>query len=186
MTVVQNRAITRVKLSQLASRMLKAGRLSTDTYLELAKDKSANGQAIAVLFLATLGYSIGYTLLIGPLALDSILVGILTYLIISLMAGLLWAITTFLVGTKLFKGKTGCWGLARPLFFASSPGILFVLIAIPQDLISRGVAAAVAIWIVACGVVALKTAMGFSYQRSMLTYIVGFLVGIAISYFFGR
>ncbi len=164
--------------------MLKASRLRSDTFLELKEDESATGQAIAALFLACLSYGIGFTLFTKPLALDAVLVGILTYLILSLLAGLIWAIMAFLVGTKLFQGKTRFWGLARPLFFSASPGTLFILIAVPLDFVSRTVAAAVSAWVIIGGVVALKNAMGFGYDRSMLTYIVGFLIGIAIAGFF--
>src|SRR2546428_5064925 len=175
MSEMQDRAITKVKLSQLWSRMLRTARFKSDAYLELANDKGATGQAVAVLFLAALSYAFGFTLFNGPLVLYSVLVGILTSLLLSLIAGLVWAITVFLVGTKLFQGKTRFWDLARPLFFATAPGIFFVFIAIPAEVVFRGVTAVVAFWIIACGVVATKNAMGFSYTRSMLTYTVGFL-----------
>lgn len=181
---VQARGITRDKLRQLASRMLGASRFSSDTYLELKEDETATGQAVAALFFACLAYGIGFTLFTVQIALDSVLVGILANLILSLLAGLVWAFTAFLVGTKLFQGKTHFWGLARPLFFSSSPGIFFILLPVPLDLATRAVAVVVSAWIVVAGVVALKNAMGFGYDRSMLTYIVGFLIGIALAGFF--
>jgi hypothetical protein len=181
---VQARAITGEKLRQLVSRVFKASRFNSDAYLELKEDEKATGQAVAALFLACLGYAIGFTLFTVQLALDAVLVGILANLLLSLLAALVWAITAFLVGTKLFQGKTRFWGLARPLFFSASPGILFILIAVPLDFVSRAIAAAVSAWVIIAGVVALKNAMGFGYDRSMLTYIVGFLIGIALAGFF--
>ncbi len=165
--------------------MLRVAQFNRETYLELREDKNANGQAVAALFLACLSYGIGFALFNGALALDDILVGILANLILSLLAGLLWAITAFLVGTKLFRGKTQFWQLARPLFFSATPGIFFILIAIPVAFISRGLTAGVAVWVVVGGVIAVKNSMGFGYDRSMLTYIVGFLIGIALAGFFG-
>ncbi len=165
--------------------MLRVARFNRETYLELREDKSANGQAVAALFLACLSYGIGFTLFNQPLALDNIIVGILANLILSLLAGLLWAITAFLVGTKLFRGKAQFWQLARPLFFSATPGIFFILIAIPVDFISRAVTAGLAVWVVIGGVIAVKNSMGFGYDRSMLTYIVGFLIGIALAGFLG-
>ncbi len=164
--------------------MLKVFRFDSQTYLELKEDKNATGQAVAALFLACLGRGIGNSLQ-PPLAIDLVLVGILAGLILSLVAGLLWSITAFLVGTKLFQGKAQFWQLARPLFFSASPGIFFVLTATPVSLVSAATGAIVATWIIVGGVIALKNAMGFSYNRSMLTYIVGFLIGIAVAGFLG-
>ena len=161
--------------------MIKASQFSSYTYLELREDESATGQAVAALFLACLSYGIGFTLFTVQLVLYSVLVGILANLILSLLAALVWAITAFLVGTRLFRGKTRFWGLARPLFFSASPGILFILIPVPLDFVSRAVAAVVSAWVIIAGVVAVKNAMGFGYDRSLLTYIVGFLIGIAIA-----
>ena len=172
--------------------MLKTARFDSETYLEIRNDKNATSQAVAVLFLAGLGYSIGYTLRVGPLTLDNIIVSILTRVILSLIVGLVWSITTFLIGTKLFRGKSSFWELARPMFFSAAPFILFIFLGIPAqlfvgsiDVLGGVLYVVVAFWGIIAGVLALKTAMGFGYDRGMLTYIVGWLALIAISQFFG-
>jgi hypothetical protein len=87
-----------------------------------------------------------------------------------------WSATVFVVGTKLFQGRTGYWQLARPLFFSTAPGMLFVLIAIPSSIVITAVAIVASAWIVSAEFVALKNAMGFNNQRALLTTVVALLV----------
>ena len=165
-----------------------AARFRQDTLLDLRNDEKATGQAIGVLFLCALSYGLGLSLAnartFNDFSLDRILVTILVTAISSMAAGLVWSITTFLVGTKLFKGSTSYWGLVRPLFFSVSPALFFVLIAIPVDLASPVVTAIVATWVIIAEVFAIKNAMGFTTQRSMLTFIVGSLTLILVQGFF--
>ncbi len=165
--------------------MWKVSRLSSSTYLELRNDETATGQSIAVLFFASLSYAIGFGLLFEPFGLYGLVVGIMARLILSMFAALIWALIAFFLGTKLFQGKASFWQVARPLFFSATPGVFLVLIGIPFESFYRTVAAILAAWIIIGGVIALKNSMGFGYNRSMLTYIVGFLAGIAIAGFFG-
>lgn len=179
--------ITRSKLAETWFRMRKVARLDGPTYLELKQDQRATGQAVGVLALASLGYGVGFSLLLayrlGGLAPVEVIINILANTILSLFAALVWAFTAFLVGTILFKGKSTFWELVRPLFFSASPGILFVLLAIPNFLVSLVVTPIVSGWILIGGVLAVKNAMGFGYDRSMLTFIVGVLILILVSGF---
>jgi len=162
-------------------------RFNNRIYQEVRDDNSATSQAVAVLFLAGLGYSLGYTFRVGPFDLESIIVSIFTRVLLSLLVGLLWAITTFLVGTKLFRGKAQFWEVTRPMFFSAAPFVFFIFVAIPlhlfiggTDVVGGAIYAVVALWGLVAGLVALKNAMGFGYDRGMLTYIVGWLALIAI------
>src|SRR5437879_7194252 len=106
-------------------------------------DTTSTGQAVGVLVLAALAYGIGYTAQTQfqrhDLSIYGMIVGSLANTVTVCFAAFVWAATTFLGGTKLFKGKTGHWELERPLIFASSPLPLFLLIPIPvPQLIVRG------------------------------------------------
>jgi Yip1-like protein len=164
--------------------MLRVFRFNSQNYLELRDDENATGQAVAALFLVALSYAVGFALFIGPFDFYSLLVGVMSQLILSMLAGLIWAGTAFLVSTKLLRGKAKFWQVARPLFFSYTPGLLFVLIAIPVEPVYLAVTVVVFVWMIAGGVVALKNAIGFGYDRSMLAYIVGFLIGILVAGFF--
>ena len=183
LSLPQSPAITKVKIRQLWSRMRRVLRFNSGVYLELRNDETATGQSIATLFIASLGYAIGYSFLFLPFEPYILVVSITARLILSLSAGLVWALVAFFLGTKLFKGSAKFWQVARPLFFSVTPGIFFVLMGISVEQVYRPVAAIVATWIVVGGVVALKNSMGFSYNRSMLIYIVGFLGFIVLGGF---
>ncbi len=169
------------------SRMKKVARFNGATFLELRNDAKATGQAVAVLAFASLSYGVGLALSnansSGNFALYGIIVVTLATVLLSMIALLIWSMTSFLVGTKLFKGTTSFFGLLRPLFFSASPGLLLVLYSIP--LAGRVVAAVVFGWMLVAEVFAIKNAMGFDMQRSMLTFIVGFLILFLVATTFG-
>lgn len=162
--------------------MLKVARFDAATLRDLKEDEKATGQSVAVVALAGTSYGLGIALIDtanqGVFSVTALALGTLLGVMTSLFAALVWSITTFLIGTKLFKGSTSYWGLVRPLFYSASPALLFVLIAIPVMPVRQVVGAVVWGWTLIGGVFALKHSMGFSSQRSMLTFIVA--VGILI------
>lgn len=166
----------------MLSRMLKVARFDATTLRDLKQDEKATGQSVAVVALAGTSYGLGIGLIDaaeqGVFSATALLLGTLLGVITSLFASLVWSITTFLIGTKLFKGSTGYWGLVRPLFYSTSPALLFVFIAIPVLPVRQAIGAIVWGWTLLAGVFALKYSMGFSSERSMLTFIVA--VGILI------
>jgi len=191
---------SKLQLGLMWSRMKKASRLDQQGVLELKTDVTATGQAVAVLVLAALAYGIGYTAQTQfqghNLSIYGIIVGSLANVVTVCFAAFVWSATTFLVGTKLFQGKTSYWELARPLFFASSPFLLFLLIIVPIPPIMvqgrvpiywfQGIIAIVAvIWLFLSQVFALKQVMGLSLRRTVLTVAVGLLILAFIGIQFG-
>jgi ABC-type uncharacterized transport system permease subunit len=180
----QTRPITRQKLQQLGSRIIRIARFDKDIFSELKEDRSATGQAVAVLLLVGLSYGLGFSIFSGfqtnSLSANQLISGTLANMIFTDFAAFIWAATVFLVGTKLFQGKTGFWELARPLFFSAAPGILFILIAIPARPVIIVTAIIASAWIVSAEFVALKSAMGFNSQRALLTSVVGLLILVFI------
>ena len=141
--------------------------------------------------LSALAYGIGFSAQTQfqkhNMSFYGIIVGSLAGTITVCFAAFVWLATTFLVGTKLFRGKTGFWELARPLFFASSPFFLFLLITIPvPPILVQGnvslywfqgaVAVAAVVWLFLSQVFALKQVMGLSMRRTILTVAVGLLI----------
>lgn len=164
----------------MGTRVVQTARLDTSMIQELRDDKTATGQALAVILLVGLCYGLGYNILNGlsahDLSPDQTISGTIFNLIITDFSVFVWSATLFLVGTKLFQGKTGYWQLARPLFFSTAPGALFILIAIPFRPIIIAAAVVAAAWIVVAGFVVLKSVMGFNMQRALLTSVVGLLI----------
>lgn len=159
---------------------MKVARLDKSTIQELGEDKTATGQALAVLLLVGLCYGIGYSVFNGiqvnNLSPTQTISGTIANLIFTDFAAFVWSATIFLVGTKIFQGKTGYWQLARPLFFSTAPGMLFILIGIPFRPLIVSSAIIASAWILLAGFVVLKSVMGFNLQRALLTSVVGLLI----------
>ena len=176
----QERPITGRKIQQLGSRIYRVARFDRGTFRELKEDENATGQAVAVLLLVGLFYGLGFSIFNGlqksTLSLNFVISQTLANMILTDFAIFVWSATVFLVGTRLFRGKTGYWQLARPLFFSTAPGMLFILIAIPYFPFLVAIAIIASTWIVSEEFVALKSAMGFNNQRALLTSVVGLLI----------
>src|SRR2546426_6061767 len=200
MSMQTERPASRLQLDVMWTRMKKASRLDHQGVLELKEDMTATGQAVAVLVLAALAYGIGYTAQTQfqrhDLSIYGIIVGSLTYLVTVCFAAFVWSATAFLVGTKLFQGKTSYWELARPLFFAASPFFLFLLIVIPiSPIVVQGnlpvywfqgiIAVAAVAWLFLSQVFVLKQVMGLNLRRTILTVAVGLLILAFIGIQFG-
>ena len=200
MSIQTERPVSKLQLGLMWSRMTKATRIDREGVLELKTDSTATGQAVAVLVLAALAYGIGYTAQTQfqkhDLSIYGIIVGSLANVVTVCFAAFVWSATAFLVGTKLFQGKTSYWELARPLFFASSPFLLFLLIIFPiPPILVQGnvpvywfqgtVAVAAVVWLFLSQVFALKQVMGLSLRRTILTVAVGLLILAFIGIQFG-
>ena len=200
MSVKTKAPSSKLQLGLMWSRMKKACRLDHKGVLELKTDATATGQAVAVLVIAALAYGIGYTAQSQfqkhDLSIYGIIVGSLANVVTVCFAAFVWSATAFLVGTKLFQGKTSYWELARPLFFASSPFLLFLLIVVPiPPVIVQGnvsvywfqgtIAVAAVVWLFLSQIFALKQVMGLSLRRTILTVAVGLLILAFIGIQFG-
>jgi hypothetical protein len=191
---------SKLQLGLMWSRMKKASRLDQAGVLGLKTDTTATGQAVAVLVLSALAYGIGFTAQTQfqkhNLSIYGIIVGSLANTVTVCFAAFVWSATTFLVGTRLFQGKTSYWELARPLFFASTPFLLFLLITIPVPPIGiqgnvpvywfQGIISIAAVaWLFLSQVFVLKQVMGLNLQRTILTVAVGLLILAFIGIQFG-
>jgi Yip1 domain len=164
-------------------------RLDRNEVLELKTDKTATGQSIGLLVLAGLSYGIGFTLLTefrsGTISPYGIIVGTLVSMFGVCFAAFVWAATLFLVGTKIFQGKTSFWELSRPLFFSTGPFLFFALISIPVYAFYVTLTLVIAGWLIASQIFVLKQVMGFNAYRTVLTFTVGFLILLFVWLQFG-
>ena len=191
---------SKLRLGLMWSRMKKASRLDQQGVVELKTDTTATGQSVAVLVLAALAYGVGFTAQTefqrNNLSIYGIIVGSLANTVTVAFAAFVWSATTFIVGTKLFHGKTRYWELARPLFFASTPFLLFLLITIPVPPVTiqgnapvywfQGIiSVAAAGWLFLSQVFVLKQVMGLNLRRTILTVAVGLLILAFIGIQFG-
>jgi len=170
-------------LKKMGSRMLRAARLDGETFRELRDDPSASGQSVLVVAIIGLCYGAGlgfFGFFIAGISPLEILAIALIGLIAAVLVALVWSGTTFLIVTKIFRGKITYLGLARPFFFSWAPGLLFILMSSPIPTISEVIRVAGSAWIGIASVFAVKHAAGFSTQLSMLTFIICALLLVLI------
>ena len=65
---------------------------------------------------------------------------------------------------------------ARPLFFSTSPGLIFLLTIVPNGAVQEFLRALGIAWIAIASVSAVKNVFGFDSQRSFMTFIAASLV----------
>ena len=150
---------TEVKHS-MAERMLGAARLDKDMYEEVEADKSATGQAMAVVVLAALATGIAF---LGIGSTDA--VGLVFGIVAALLGWALLAWITYMVGTRLFPTPetSADWGeLARTLGFAQSPGVLRILGVVPG--IGPLIFSIASIWVLVATVIAIRQALDYTSQ----------------------
>ena len=149
----------------MTDRMRGAAMLDVPTYEEVEADKSATGQAAAVVAIVAVASAIG--------SYRGGMSGIIGALIGSLIGWLVWAGVTYLIGDKLLGG-TATWGeLLRTLGFAQAPGVLYVLGIIPG--LGAILRFAVSLWVLVAGVIAIRQALDFSTGKAVATALLGWL-----------
>ncbi len=167
-----SRPSNRFDLGTLFKRMIGVVKMRGETFLDLKEDNSriANLEAVAIVTFAGLSLGLGEAFAF-PLGTLAMIAQVLTSITLALLVTASWSGLVYLIGTRIFKGATDFLGLARPVFFSLTPGLLFVLSSIAE--IRQLVSPLVAAWIIIINVFALKHSMGFSSQKSMLTVTVG-------------
>ena len=160
----------------ILDRMAKSARLDRDTFLDLKDDSSATRQALIVLALAGASFGLGFASLIGYRTILPLLLGAAFGAIFSIVLGFLWLSLTLLVGTRIFHGTSDYWSLARPIFFATSPGLVFLIMLIPVSTVPDIARAIGVAWIAISTVSAIRAALGLDSQRSLLTFILVALI----------
>jgi hypothetical protein len=161
-------------VASFVKRMIGAAKLDASTYEEVEADRSATGQALAVVVLSALAAGIGSAGHVGAQ-------GPLGAAFVALIAWFIWAGLIYLLGAKLFpepQTEADMGQLLRTTGFASAPGVLRIFGFLP--LLGRLISVAAALWMLAAMVVAVRQALDYrSTGRAVLVCLAGFLVYIA-------
>jgi hypothetical protein len=150
-------------MADFTQRMIGAATLDMLTYEEVEYDRTATRQAAAVVTLVAVSRGIGS---VGPPDV--------VYALVNCFVGwFFWTAISLFVGTRIFSG-VGDWGqMLRTLGFAYAPGVLFILGIIPT--VGRFVEVPVGIWMLACGVIAVRQAMDLSTDAAIGTVALAWL-----------
>jgi hypothetical protein len=163
-------------MASFMDRAVGAAKLDVRIYEEIEADESAFGQAMVVVVLSSVAAGIGS----GQGRLITGAIG-------ALIAWFIWALLTYVIGTKLLaqpQTKADVGQLLRTIGFASSPGILRVFGILPA--IGGLVMLVTSLWLLAAMVVAVRQALDYtSTWRAVGVCLVGWLVVVIWSLVMG-
>jgi hypothetical protein len=174
-------AVTAVPNSFL-QRLVGALALDATIYEEVEADRSATGQALAVVLLSSVAAGIGSRGLGGTTWQV-----ILFMSIVSLIAWAAWALVIFEIGARLLPEpdtRVDVGELMRTIGFAATPGLLRVLGVMSAATVP--VFAVTAVWMLAAMIVAVRQALDFhSTARAVAVCCLGWVLAIAIAMVLG-
>jgi len=175
-----------VPRSSFLERLMGALRLNPDTYAEVAADREATRQAVAIITvtMVLIGMQSGLSASaqISDVRIVSIIVVFLAvlgvifmWLAVILYVGLLSAVAT--MGIRGPETRTAFWRLLRAHGFAVAPGAFQVLRVIPS--IGTVIGFAVTLWSCVAGIIAIRKALGVTTGRAFAILIgAGIIVAL--------
>ena len=161
--------------SSFENRIIRAAMLDSNLYEEVEADKSAQGQAMAIVTLASIAAGIGLFKTGG-------FSGIITGTMASLISWYVWAYLTYFIGTKFLpepQTEADLGELLRTIGFASSPGLLRVFyfipgVGVPIYLISS-------FWMLVAMIIAVRQALDYnSTLRAVGVCVIGYVIQIFV------
>jgi len=156
-------------------RIIRAAKLDSALYEEVEKDTKALPQAMAVVMLSAAAAGIGS---ISKIGMGGIVIGA----VIGLVAWYIWAMLTFLIGTKLLpepQTKSNLGELLRTVGFSSAPGLIRILGVIGG--IERLVFSFAAAWMLVAMVIAVKCALDYkNIWRAVGVCLIGWIVQVIL------
>jgi len=165
-------------VTTFTQRLLGASRLDAAIYEEVEADRGAIGQATLVVLLSSVAAGIG-SVQAGPFHVRGILVGTLG----GFAAWMSWAALTYLIGTRFMpepQTRSNVGELLRTLAFASTPGVLRVVGAIPP--LRWAAFAVTSVWMLVAMVVAVRQALDFtSTARTIGVCVLGWALSLTVA-----
>lgn len=162
-------------MNPFADRMLRAAKLDAELYEEVEADTTAMGQAMGVVVLSSLAAGIGaLSTEGGP--------GLLVATVGALLGWFIWALLTYLIGTKLLpepQTEADLPELLRTIGFSSAPGLIRIVGIVPGLFPVASLVASV--WMLVAMVVAVRQALDYrSTWRAVGVCLIGFAVQVLV------
>lgn len=162
-------------MNLFVDRVIRAAKLDGNLYEEVEADKSALGQAMAVVVISSVAAGVG---MIDEAGLGGIFMGAVA----ALIGWYIWAYLTFLIGTRLLpepQTSADYGELLRTIGFSSAPGVIRVLGIIP---VLGGIVFFVAsVWMLVAMVVAVRQALDYSGTlRAVGVCVIGWVIQVVI------
>ncbi|MDE3153864.1 MAG: hypothetical protein KGN76_02125 [Acidobacteriota bacterium] len=166
-------------MASFRERLAGAIGLNAATYEEVEADRSATGQAMAVVLLSSVAAGIGAIGIFGP-------AGIVRGAVSALVGWCVWAVLTYIIGTRLLpepQTRATVGELLRTTGFAAGPGLFRIFTLVPG--VGWLVALVSAVWMLAAMIVAVRQALDYtSTLRAVAVCVIGFLIYLATALLF--
>ena len=157
------------------NRIIRATKLDSNLYEEVEADKSALGQAMAIVVLSSIAAGIGLYKTGG-------FSGIITGTMASLISWYVWAYLTYFIGTKILpepQTQADLGELLRTIGFSSSPGLLRVFYFVPG--IGVLVYLISSFWMLVAMIIAVRQALDYnSTLRAVGVCVIGYIIQIFV------
>ena len=157
------------------NRIIRAAKLDSNLYEEVEADKSALGQAMAIVVLSSIAAGIGLYKTGG-------FSGIITGTMASLVSWYVWAYLTYFIGTKFLpedQTQSDLGELLRTIGFSSSPGLLRVFYFVPG--IGVLVYLISSFWMLVAMIIAVRQALDYnSTLRAVGVCVIGYIIQIFV------
>ena len=157
------------------NRIIRATKLDSTLYEEVEADKSALGQAMAIVVLSSIAAGIGLYKTGG-------FSGIITGTMASLISWYVWAYLTYFIGTKFLpepQTQADLGELLRTIGFSSSPGLLRVFYFVPG--IGMLLYLISSLWMLVAMIIAVRQALDYnSTLRAVGVCVIGYIIQIFI------
>ena len=158
-------------MSIFQDRMIRAAKLDVNLYEEVEADKSAMGQAMAVVVLSSVAAGIASFSITG---ISGVVIGTIS----ALIGWYVWAFTTYIIGTKLLpepQTSADHGELLRTIGFSSSPGVVRILGIIPGLYWLVSIVASV--WMLVAMIIAVRQALDYnSTLRAVGVCLIGWVI----------
>ncbi len=165
-------------------RVIGAAMLDALTYEEVEADRTATGQALAIVVLSSLAAGIG---LQGWNGGRATLTFFASASVIALMAWATWAVVMYEIGARLLptrETRVDVGELLRTLGFAASPGLIQVIGVFPGT--TTPVVSLALLWTLAASVVAVRQALDYtSTARAIAVCGLGWTLSIVVAIVLG-
>ena len=157
------------------NRIIRAAKLDSSLYEEVEADKSALGQAMAIVVLSSIAAGIGLYKTGG-------FNGIITGTMASLISWYVWAYLTYFIGTKFLpepQTQADLGELLRTIGFSSSPGLLRVFYFVPG--IGGLLYLISSLWMLVAMIIAVRQALDYnSTLRAVGVCVIGYIIQIFV------
>ena len=157
------------------NRIIRAAKLDSNLYEEVEADKSALGQAMAIVVFSSIAAGIGLYKTGG-------FSGIITGTMASLISWYVWAYLTYFIGTKFLpepQTQADLGELLRTIGFSSSPGLLRVFYFVPG--IGGLLYLISSLWMLVAMIIAVRQALDYnSTLRAVGVCVIGYIIQIFV------